>query len=154
MVKSGQYASYWNVFLLRESIPVGCIPSTAVAVGGGGGVCPGGDCVSQHALRQTPLPPWTEFLKHACENIVSLKVALPILILLCPQSPFLDPGVGCVVLVIQKDDSQGKEEIDVFEPVGYTSSRQFPSNSVYKQQHIDCFQRNINIRYHVSSTSQ
>ena len=51
----------------QESIPVGCVPSAALAVGGGG-VCPGGEVsawgvsawgclprgVSQHALRQTP----------------------------------------------------------------------------------------------------
>ena len=43
-----------------------------VCRGRGGGVCPGGVClggVSQHALRQTPHPLWTEFLTHACENI-------------------------------------------------------------------------------------
>ena len=72
----------------QESIPVGCVPSAAVAVRvgclPGGGVCPGqgglprGICpgdVSQHALRQTP-PPWTEFLTHAvkilpCRNFVA-----------------------------------------------------------------------------------
>ena len=65
----------------QECIPVGCVPSAAVAVGrgvcpGGGGVCPGG--ISQHALGSgvyssacwdTPPPLWTEFLIHACENI-------------------------------------------------------------------------------------
>ena len=35
--------------------PGGCLPG------------PGGEVVSQHALRQTPL--WTEFLTHASENI-------------------------------------------------------------------------------------
>ena len=60
----------------QECIPVGCVPSAAVAVSPGGGVCllPGGVCsgevsapgvsaseggvVSQHALRQTH-PLWT-----------------------------------------------------------------------------------------------
>ena len=60
----------------QECIPVGCVPSAAVAVcsgggegvpapgGGEGGVCSGGclvpgrGVVSQHALRQTPL--WTD----------------------------------------------------------------------------------------------
>ena len=53
-----------NLTKKQESIPVGCVPSAAVAVGGGsnGGVCPGG-CVFQYALRQTPS--WTEFLTHA-----------------------------------------------------------------------------------------
>ena len=39
-----------NIFFQQECIPVGCVPSAAVAVGGGlhrglsawGGVCPGG----------------------------------------------------------------------------------------------------------------
>ena len=58
------------IFQKQEYIPVGCVPSAAVAVfpggvcsGGGGvwpagcllrgGICPEG-CVSQHALGQTP----------------------------------------------------------------------------------------------------
>ena len=40
----------------QECIPVGCVPSAAVAVCWGGGVCPGGG-VSQHALGQAPPPP-------------------------------------------------------------------------------------------------
>ena len=67
MVKSRQYTSYWNGFLLRESIPVGCVPSMAVAVGG---VCLGGVYPSMHWDRHPP-PPWTEFLTHACENIIA-----------------------------------------------------------------------------------
>ena len=74
-----------------EYIPVGCLPSTAVAaevgcipactgqgrvsaqggcVAGGvcpGGVCPGG-CLLKCMLGYTH-PLWTEFLTHACENI-------------------------------------------------------------------------------------
>ena len=76
----------------QECIPVGCVlaarrPYAGVcfpgdvcsrgvsAPGGGGCLLPGvsalGGCipVSQHALRQTPSPLWTEFLTHACENI-------------------------------------------------------------------------------------
>ena len=39
----------------QESISVGCVPSAAVTVGRGGAVLPG-ECVSQHAVRQTPPP--------------------------------------------------------------------------------------------------
>ena len=59
----GWYTSYWNAFLLQESIPVGCVLSATVAVGGSEvgvsvqrGVCLGE--LSQDALGQTPL--WTE----------------------------------------------------------------------------------------------
>ena len=80
----------------QDSIPVGCIPSAAVAVGGGGvgclpqcmlgylsgGVCPsacwdtclGGVC-PVHAGIHIP-PRWTEFLKHACENITFPQLLL------------------------------------------------------------------------------
>ena len=47
----------------QECIPVGCVPSAAVAVSGGGGVS------ARH-------PPWTEFLTHACENITFLQLHL------------------------------------------------------------------------------
>ena len=39
----------------QECIPVGCVPSAAVAVSPGGCLLPG-VVVSQHALRQTPPP--------------------------------------------------------------------------------------------------
>ena len=70
----------------QECIPVRCVPSDAVAVRGGGvsdqgrrvsdqmgcvlrgrGSAQGGVCPS--ACWDTHLPPWTEFLTHACENI-------------------------------------------------------------------------------------
>ena len=64
----------------QECIPVGCVPSTAVAVywGGGclrgGGVCLGGclpagvsACGPGRGVSARCL--WTEFLTHACENI-------------------------------------------------------------------------------------
>ena len=53
--------------------------SPSMHCGGGGGVCSreevggsasvrgGGEVVSDHVMGQTP--PWTEFLKHASENI-------------------------------------------------------------------------------------
>ena len=50
------------------------------ALGGSalGGLIWGGVCsrwgVSQHALRQTPSPLWTEFLTHACENITLVQL--------------------------------------------------------------------------------
>ena len=37
-----------NIILKRECIPVGCVPSAAVAVGGG--VCLGGQEVSAHGV--------------------------------------------------------------------------------------------------------
>ena len=43
-------------FFKQECIPVGCVPSAAVAAGGG---------VYLSACWDTPLPLWT----HACENI-------------------------------------------------------------------------------------
>ena len=46
---NGGYAFYWNAFLLQVCIPVGCVPSAAVAMSipactGQGGVCLGGVC--------------------------------------------------------------------------------------------------------------
>ena len=66
----------------------GCLPRGISAQGGvwtrgvclwsgvppGGGCLRRGMCVSQHALRQTPPPLWTEFLTHACENITFLQL--------------------------------------------------------------------------------
>ena len=47
----------------QECIPVGCVPSAAVAICWGD-VCPGGVC-----LVCPDIPMWTEFLTHASENI-------------------------------------------------------------------------------------
>ena len=64
-----------SYILEQENIPVGCVPSVAVAVGGGG--LPGGVCVSQHALGQTPPPPrgqnsWHTLVKILpCRNYVA-----------------------------------------------------------------------------------
>ena len=44
---------YWRVHYEQESIPVGCVPSAAVAIGGGVFAQAG---VSQHALGRHPLP--------------------------------------------------------------------------------------------------
>ena len=55
----------------QECIPVGRVPSTAVAIcgeRGGGGVCLG------RRLPDTPL--CTEFLTHACENITFPQLCL------------------------------------------------------------------------------
>ena len=69
-----------KTYLPQECIPVGCVPSTAVAVcwmGGGvsvrglsarWGVCPGGVC------QTSPL--WLEFLPHSCENITFPQLRL------------------------------------------------------------------------------
>ena len=63
----------------QECIPVGCVPSAAIAMSipactAQGGVCPRGVsaqgegvCIPACAEAQTPL--WTEFLTHTCENI-------------------------------------------------------------------------------------
>ena len=66
----------------QECIPVGCVPSAAVAISGGGGVCLGGVCPacvkkSVHGgggdvcpiVCWDTLSSWTEFLTHACEHI-------------------------------------------------------------------------------------
>ena len=80
----------------QEYIPVGCIPSAAVAVRWGGvsawegsaqggllgGVwqrvscLPRGECLPSlpgGGVCQTPPPLWTEFLTHACENISAIS---------------------------------------------------------------------------------
>ena len=63
----------------QECIPVGCVPSAAVAVSGGGSPHPPG--TGSPPWEQAPLPPgagtppravpppWTETLTHATENI-------------------------------------------------------------------------------------
>ena len=70
--------------LPRGCLPGGCLPTGGVCLGdvcSGGvssqmGVSARGVCVSQHALRQTPQPLWTEFLTHACENITFPQLRL------------------------------------------------------------------------------
>ena len=82
----------------QEKIPVGCVPSAAVAIGGGvsaqgEGVCPGrvsaqegglpggvsaqgvispGVCIP--ACTEADTPVWTELLTHACENIALMQL--------------------------------------------------------------------------------
>ena len=63
----------------QECIPIGCVPSAAVAVcwwGGGGSVSAQGVgvCIPASTKADTlpnfvPPPLWTEFLTYACENI-------------------------------------------------------------------------------------
>ena len=70
-VMSGQYASYWNAFLLTRMHSSrictahcsGCLMR---------GVCLGGVCLG----GCTPPPPWTKFLTHACENITLTQLCL------------------------------------------------------------------------------
>ena len=74
---------YYEIIPEQECIPVGCVPSAAVAVSWG--VCPGGVCLvfpgdgvwpggclpsllGKGCVWQTP-PTWTEFLTDDCENI-------------------------------------------------------------------------------------
>ena len=38
----------------QECIPVGCVPSAAVAVSGGRGVCPGGRCLQRGCIPPRP----------------------------------------------------------------------------------------------------
>ena len=51
----------------KECIPVGCVPSVAVAISGGRGV---------FLWREAYTPFWTEFLTHACENITFPQLLL------------------------------------------------------------------------------
>ena len=65
----------------QECIPVGCVLSAAVAVCLGGvcqeGICPSG-CLPMggRVARGVRLPPWTEFLTDACENITFPQLRL------------------------------------------------------------------------------
>ena len=100
VTRSPKHGHQWTPkgtkLLQQESIPVGCVPSAAVAVCWGvcsrgclprgesargvsaqgarlpWGCLPGG--VSQHALRQTPL--WTEWLTDRCKNITFPQLRL------------------------------------------------------------------------------
>ena len=151
MVKSGQYASCWNIFLLRESIPVGCVTSTAVAVGGR--CLPGrGLCIP--ACTEADPPPVDRILETRLWKYSVAEGSLTDSNITLPPIPFF--GSRCWMCGPSHSKwrftREGRDRC--FRTRSYTSSRQFPSTSVYKQQHIDCFQRNINIRYHVSSTSQ
>ena len=60
-LEGGVYPAGWCVSR-------GCLPR-------GGGVCPGG-CLPRVGVPPTPLPPWTEFLAHACENITFPQLLL------------------------------------------------------------------------------
>ena len=71
----GQSVKYYE----QECIPVGCVPSAAVAVCWMGVVCPGvsargclpgGVCILACTEVDTPSPLLTEFLTHASENII------------------------------------------------------------------------------------
>ena len=72
-------------YIIQECIPVGCRGGGGVCLGGvcpgrgclprgrvsargclAGDVCLGGGCLPRGGVH---LPPWTEFLTHACENI-------------------------------------------------------------------------------------
>ena len=59
--------------LLTVSSSMHCAGGVGVSVPGGG-QCLLLGVVSQHALRQTPL--WTEFLKHATENITLSQTSI------------------------------------------------------------------------------
>ena len=59
----------------QEFIPVGCVPSAAMAICGGGVVCPGGSaggCVSQLVMGQTPSCGQTD----TCKNITFPQLLL------------------------------------------------------------------------------
>ena len=62
----------------QECIPVGCVPSAAVAAGRGGRCLPGWGCLlggicSMHAGIH---PPWTEWLTNGCKNITFPQLCL------------------------------------------------------------------------------
>ena len=67
-----------NPFDKQECIPVGCVPSAAVAVCWGGICLPGGSACQGGlpSLSGGGCPLWTEFLTHACENITFQQLRL------------------------------------------------------------------------------
>ena len=87
-----------SLMLTPSRKPVGCVPSAAVAVlGGGSASSPGGVCLWAQRVVNTPwtdtnpvragiytpsacwdthFPPWTEFLTHTCENITFPQLRL------------------------------------------------------------------------------
>ena len=80
-----------QIEVVQECIPVGCVPSTAVAVWGWG--CPGeGVCVS----GGVSLPP-TEFLTRTCENITFPQLLLRTVIIVSRT------GVRKFIISIQTD---------------------------------------------------
>ena len=92
----------------QECIPVGCIPSTAVAVLGrgylpGGCVClevclPGSVCLGVYTS-----PLWTEFLTHTCENITFQQLLLR--------------TVNIPQLILAKLDQSGSNRVLSFYPI-------------------------------------
>ena len=58
----------FSIDVKQECIPVGCVPSAAVAGGQG-------DVSAQGVSARHP-PLWTEFLTHACENITFPQLRL------------------------------------------------------------------------------
>ena len=78
----------------QESIPVGCVPSAAVAVGGVS-ACPGGVCPVHAGIHP---PKWTEFLTHACENItfpqLLLRTVIICVTILVSQTKILPASVA------------------------------------------------------------
>ena len=83
---SGQYASYWNVYLLQECIPVRCVPPAVVVISGGVSTRPPWTRhhptlpwtrhppTRHHHTPQDQAPPQTRHppvnrITHACENI-------------------------------------------------------------------------------------
>ena len=59
----------------QECIPVGCVPSADMAVGG---VCPAGGVSARSGVcpGDAHLPLWTEFLTHAYESITFPQLLL------------------------------------------------------------------------------
>ena len=125
---SGRYAFYWNAFLLQVCIPVGWVPSAAVAMSipactGQGGVCPGG-CLPGEvsaqgwclpggcfpACTEADNPLWTEWLTDRCKNITFpllrlRKVNITIKLFLSKQMGFwTDAKLNAAQLNIRNQD--------------------------------------------------